>query len=46
MTTFSDVGTNAWYYLDVQEAANSHTYTRRTNGYESWDKLTANPSWM
>ena len=46
MTTFSDVGTNAWYYLDVQEAANSHTYTRRTNGYESWNKLTANPSWM
>ena len=46
MTTFSDVGTNAWYYLDVQEAANSHTYTRRTNGYESWNKLTTDPSWM
>lgn len=46
MTTFSDVGTNAWYYLDVQEAANSHTYTRRTNGYESWDKLTTDPNWM
>ena len=46
MNTFSDnQKTSAWYYLDVQEATNSHTYTRKTNGYEYWNKLIANPSW-
>ena len=37
---------NAWYYLDVQEATNSHTYTRKTNDYEYWDKLISDPSWL
>lgn len=46
MNTFTDVSVTAWYYLDVQEAANSHTYTRKTNGYEYWNKLIADPSWM
>lgn len=45
-TTFSDVATSAWYYLDVEEAANSHTYTRKTNDYEYWDKLISDPSWL
>lgn len=46
-TTFSDVATSAWYYLDVEEAANSHTYTRKTNtDYETWTKLIADPSWF
>ena len=46
-TTFSDVATSAWYYLDVEEAANSHTYTRKSNGeYETWSKLIADPSWF
>lgn len=46
MNTFSDnLNTSAWYYLDVQEATNSHTYTRKTNDYEYWNKLVANPSW-
>ena len=46
-TTFSDVATSAWYYLDVEEAANSHTYTRKSNGeYETWNKLIADPSWF
>ena len=46
-TTFSDVATSAWYYLDVEEAANSHTYTRKTNAdYETWTKLLADPSWF
>ena len=44
--TFSDVGTAAWYYLDVEEAANSHTYTRKVNDYEYWDKLISDPSWL
>lgn len=46
MRTFSDnLKTSAWYYLDVQEATNSHTYTRKTSGYEYWNKLIADPSW-
>lgn len=46
-TTFSDVSTSAWYFLDVEEAANSHTYTRKTNAdYETWTKLIADPSWF
>ena len=44
--TFSDVSTASWYYLDVEEAANSHTYTRKTSGYEYWNKLIADPSWL
>lgn len=46
-TTFSDVATSAWYYLDVEEAANSHTYTRKSNAdYETWTKLIADPNWF
>ena len=44
--TFTDVGVTAWYYLDVEEAANSHTYTRKVNDYEYWDKLISDPSWL
>ena len=29
---------NAWYYLDVQEATNSHTYTK-SGTHETWKKL-------
>ena len=46
LNTFSDVSVTSWYYLDVEEAANSHTYTRKTNDYEYWDKLISNPSWL
>lgn len=46
MITFSDVSTAKWYYLDVQEAANSHDYTRKANGYETWTKIIADPSWL
>lgn len=34
-----------WYYLDVQEAANSHDFIRKANGYEMWKKLRADPDW-
>ena len=44
--TFSDVGAASWYYLDVEEAANSHTYTRKSSGYEYWNRLIADPSWL
>ena len=39
MKTWSDnARTSEWYYLDVQEATNSHTYTK-SGSYESWKKL-------
>ena len=31
-----NMDTSKWYYLDVQEATNSHTYERTTNGTEKW----------
>ena len=46
LNTFNDVSTTSWYYLDVEEAANSHTYTRKINDYEYWDKLISDPSWL
>ena len=46
MTTFSDnANTNAWYYIAVQEATNSHDFTRKLNGYEYWTQLRANRDW-
>ena len=41
MTVFSDNTDPAqWYYLHVQEATNSHSYTRKADGvHESWTKL-------
>jgi len=36
---------NAWYYLAVQEATNSHDYNRKTNYHEYWTDLEANPDW-
>ena len=40
MKVWSDnADTGAWYYLDVQEATNGHTYTR-SGSYETWKALT------
>ncbi|MCL2338053.1 MAG: S-layer homology domain-containing protein, partial [Firmicutes bacterium] len=37
---------NAWYYFDVQEATNSHSYERKSDGIaEKWIALRANPDW-
>ena len=39
MKTWRDnANVNAWYYLDVQEATNSHTYTK-SGSHETWKKL-------
>ena len=39
MKTWSDnANTGAWYYLDVQEATNGHTYTK-SGTHETWKKL-------
>ena len=44
MKTWKDnADTARWYYLDVQEATNSHTYTGATT--ETWTSLTATPDW-
>ena len=40
-----NMNVNAWYYLAVQEATNSHEYKRKTNYYEYWTELEANPDW-
>ncbi len=38
--------TDAWFYLAVQEATNSHNYTIKSDGvHESWTKLTETPDW-
>lgn len=37
--------TNAWYYIAIQEATNSHDFTRKENGYETWTILTQNRDW-
>ena len=44
MKTWKDnADTARWYYLDVQEATNSHTYLGAPT--ETWTSLTANPDW-
>lgn len=46
MITWPDnMNTAAWCYLDVQEATNSHDYNRKSNGCETWTKLTKVPDW-
>ncbi len=47
MITWKDnADENAWYYLAVQEATNSHTYNIKTDGkHEKWTSLTENPDW-
>ncbi len=34
-----------WYYLDVQEATNSHTYERKNNAREYWTTIVPSPDW-
>mgnify|MGYP002705708678 CR=1 FL=1 len=44
MKTWKDnADTARWYYLDVQEATNSHTYLGAPT--ETWTSLTATPDW-
>ena len=47
MTTWKDnANENAWYYLAVQEATNSHTCEMKAGGkHEKWKSLTENPDW-
>lgn len=43
MKTWNDNTADKWYYLDVQEATNSHSYT--VKGSETWTALTSDPNW-
>ena len=40
-----NMDTSKWYYLDVQEATNSHGYTRKTFNYELWRHMLPDPDW-
>ena len=40
-----NMDTSKWYYLDVQEATNSHAYTRKTFNYELWRQMLPDPDW-
>ena len=46
MNEWSDnMDTSAWYYIAVQEATNSHEYTRKNDANETWTKLTEGRDW-
>ena len=45
MNVWPDNQPSAWYYLAVQEATNSHDFTRKGDVHERWTKLTADPDW-
>lgn len=47
MIKFTDnADINAWYYLAIQEATNSHDYEMKVDGkHEKWTSLTENPDW-
>ena len=45
MNVWPDNQPDAWYYLAVQEATNSHDFTRKGDVHEHWTKLNADPDW-
>lgn len=46
MTRWPDNPEDAWYYLDIQEATNGHTYDRRAQAdAERWTGLTQTRDW-
>lgn len=40
-----NMDTAAWYYLDIQEATNSHDFMKRADGSEKWTALTPARDW-
>lgn len=41
-----DNAADAWYYYEVEEATNSHNYTRQADLYnETWSEITENKIW-
>ena len=46
MNVWPDNKPDAWYYLAVQEATNSHDFTRKSDAvHEHWTKMTTDPNW-
>lgn len=48
MNVFSDnINVRAWYYYDLQEAANSHDYERKVSDKlpEKWTEMKTDPDW-
>ncbi len=37
--------TAKWYYMVIQEATNSHNYTRKESGYEKWTSMREGRDW-
>ena len=46
MKVWPDNNEKAWYYVDIQEATNTHEYERKTNkDSEKWTKILPNRDW-
>ena len=45
MNVWPDNLPDAWYYLAVQEATNSHDFRYKGEIYEHWIRLTTDPDW-
>lgn len=45
MTVWPDNPPEAWHYLAVQEATNTHAYTFKDTLYEAWTQLLEDPDW-
>lgn len=45
MNVWPDNASDAWYYLAVQEATNSHDYRHKGEVYETWTDMNADPDW-
>ena len=45
MRVWPDNQPGTWYYLAVQEAANSHSFQYKGEIYEYWIRLIADPDW-
>ena len=42
-TVWADCTPGDWFYLAVQEAANSHAFKHKTGNYETWTGMNKNP---
>ena len=45
MIQWPDNQPSDWYYINMQEATNSHDFKQKGEINEYWTKLTANPNW-
>ena len=45
MIQWPDNQPSDWYYINMQEATNSHDFKQKGEIHEHWTKLTENPDW-